>query len=1338
MPHGFVTKVFALLLACTVFATTDVEAVTPAPVSVTADDPPADGGRPIPHTEYPGWDGETGMGEPLDPRLWKLVSDIAQLSEEPEVRAAAQAALDAGTEDAIWEFLDTGEVEAQQRAQARRDETARVNREAVLDLRGTGGPIFNAEVERVLAGSDADRAAFLDYGRGIAAERDERTRRNTQARAEELRARVTALSGSAGPEVKLAAQQALAAGDAAIAAFFNGGYVAAAQRDAAAREQYLKDLEERNKAAEAASDLAQRAARASRARQNLVVANGRGVRALQRAANAMVSAGTAARQAAQILAANTAGGHHSPGSFSLVRQEVQRQLDLAGQAASDAQAASVAATAEANILVEAGLPYGADWARLAQGMSSAARAAVSAIGTAQHALDATAATDAAIGHQNEATARAEEARQWRLHADEHAAQAASLAAAAADQAKAAKDAAERANQARIAAAAARDQAWQDLQRTYDALHTADQEAGNARTARLEAERQRDEAARYRQQADQAAAEASRARGEAEAKKREAAAYLARALAQEDIAAGCEDTARREERNATTARDAAWAAQRAGDAAEARAQALEASAAAARGTAQEAPAWAAAQEARADAGNAAQAAREARDAANRATGAAARAREAATKATAAAAASRAAAEQAQTAAANADLAADTAESAAADTHVSATRANAAAATATAEEVKAAANARNAAVLAEQATEQARLATADAVRAGQNAGESFREAVSAATQAGLAGRAALAARASSAAITAPANTAIVVVAPFTGTDLDADFVAEVAAQAQAAGAEQAQAAQDRANEARLAAEQAQQAADNAAADTKAAFQAAANAAKSASQAAQSVAEAARAAADAASVADLARGAADMANGYDAQAHENAVKARQKANEASADAAIAGLAADAAEGQAAAARGAATQAETDAAAARKAAAQAETYAAEAAAAAERARAHAQETSNAAQRARDAAADAQRAADQAEADQRQRDADRQAIQSIIASGCLPDLTLEDADLLNSDPEGQATLAEYRAAAADCLSGKDVTDFLLEAGAEVLLEFVGVNDLKRCLGEGDIASCLWTVVNVVGLVLPFIKGKAIVKAIAAVVANIGKWILRSERIEKLAAKALSILTRLHRYCSWFSVFGGIAGERAVAGPPGPADGKKSDISDEFACGKIFYDSDLLSSIAADVRFAVGLSDSGRNIAVAYVPGWPGESPLIHEKFPDIVIGISSRNDNESYHSEDDILDQLAAKGYSPNQIKGLFSERAPCPRCAKKLKTALKDNPGAKISWAVPYGKNLAERKAFNRWMATLVAEAKARRGLGFAIEVVLHHDTAPAGPPGREPAPPALAPSTLPGRRP
>ncbi len=1338
MTHRFPVKLLVLFLAFTVFLSGNGEALGALP---SAEDPPTTG-RPIPDASYPVWDGETGMGEEIDPLYRKLVLDIATMSEEPEVRAAAQAALAAGTTDAIWDFLDTGEVEAQQRAQARRDETARQNRVAVLDLRNTGGPIFNAEVERVLAGSDSDRAAFLDYGRGIATDRDQRAQQAGQARAADLRARVTALAGAGGPAVQQGAKTALAAGDAAIAAFLNGGYIEAAKLDAAAREQYLKDLEERTKAAEQASDLAQRAARASQARRNLLTAHGHGIRALQAASDALVLASNAARQGAQILAANTASGHHSPGSFALVRQEVTRQLGLAGDSAQQARSAAAAATTEANILVEVGLPYGADWARMATGMADAAQAGVTAIQTAQHALDATVAADAAVGSAGEAAARAEDARQWRLHAEENARAAAALATAAQKQAAAAADAVTRAVQARDAAFGTKEEARAGEARTRTALETAEREQSLAHDSRLEAERKRNDAAAARQIADEKAAQARAARGEAEAQERLARDYRDRARTQEGIAATAEATALREEKKASDARDRAWAAKQQADALEARAEALEASAAADNATNQETPAWAAAHEARADANGAADAARTAHDAADRATGFAAQSREAATEATDAAAQSRAAADQAAAHAANADAAATAAESAAADTHTATMKTYALAATATAAEAEAAQSALQATRDAEQAQEQARLAAVATVRAGADAKAASDEAVSAATQAGLAARSALAARQTAAATTDRANTAITVLAPFTNADLDADFAAEVAAQAASVGAAQAQAAQDRANQAQAAANAAQQSADQAAADVKAAFQAAANAAKEAHHAAQSAADAQHSAMDAASAASIARGYADEANNYDHYAHQDAVQARQAANEANQDAAIAGLAADDAEAQAAAARGSADQAERDATIAHAAADKADRDAAEAATAAENARTHAQNTSDAAARARDDAKDAQRAADEAEKEQRQREERHRALQNAIASGCLPDLTIEDADLLNSDPEGQAALHEYLSAAADCVNGTDVADFLLEAGAEVLLEFIGVNDLKRCLGEGDIASCLWTVVNVVGLVLPFIKGKAIYKAIAAVVANIGKWIAKSELISKIAAKVLSILTRLHKFCGWFSLIGGLAEDAASsAGDTAPSSRSsvsssaqtKSDIGDEFACGVVDYDSDQLSRIAMDVRQEMGLYAADRNIAVAYVEGWPGETPKIHEKFPNIVIGVSSRNGATKYHSEDDILDQLAAKGFPAPQIQALYSERAPCKRCSSRLKRELGPGAKAKISWSVPYGKNLEERRSVNEWMAELIKIAKHRRGVPNIAKQAVDLGPARQPSPGKEPLPAALPVTTI-----
>ncbi|MFD2457606.1 hypothetical protein ACFSYJ_03300, partial [Amycolatopsis samaneae] len=676
MIRTFLTRSLLMLLVFAVVSSSVEPVRTPVSAARTTEDPPP-AGRPMPDAKYPPWDGQTGMGEAIAFYSRKLVVDIAQYTEETEVREAATAALAAGTQAAIDVFLDTGEQEAQARAKVRRDETARQDRQTILALAGTGGPIFNAEVDRVLAGSDYDRAFFLAYGKDIAKDRDERARQATQARADELRARVTVLAGgAAGDEVKKAAQEALAGGDAAIEAFLNSGYLAAAKRDADAREAYLKELEERNKAAEQASELAQKARRASEARKNLLIAHGHGVRALQRAANAMISGATAARQAAQILAANTAGGHHSPESFSLVRQEAARQYDLADHAATEAKNASVAATTEATILKDLGLTYGEDWSRIALGMAEASKAATLAIETSQHAITATMATDAAVGDEAQARARAEQARQWLLNAQQNEAGAARLAAAAEAQANAAKDALAEANQAYERAKQARDEASNGLDRTREYQRTAETERDKARECRRTAETERDNAERHRRDAEREAADARKARGEAERQGRLAAAARQRAETQEGIARTADETATREAGNAARARQNAWDAKARGDGLEARAQALLAAAAAAHGTEQEAPAKEAARLARIDADEAASAAKEAQDAANRATGAAARAREAATQATYSAAAARAAAEQAAQHAANADVAASNAEQSAAGVHVAATKANAA--------------------------------------------------------------------------------------------------------------------------------------------------------------------------------------------------------------------------------------------------------------------------------------------------------------------------------------------------------------------------------------------------------------------------------------------------------------------------------------------------------------------------------------------------------------------------------------------------------------------------------------------------------------------------------------
>lgn len=953
-------RVFVAFLTLVVFAglIQPAAAVSQVPARQTAE---------AAEDPYAGWDGVSGVNFPADPRLRQLVADIAELDADVEVREAAAAALTGGDAQ-ITVFLDTGQPAARARATERKQEKARQDHAAIEPLRGTGGQYFNTEVERVLQGTDNDRADFLAFGKAIAQQRDAQVTQDARTRAEQNRARVLMLTGAAGPEAKKSAQVALDAGDAAIAEFLKTGYLVAAKADADAREAYLKDLEERNRAAEQLSDLAKRAARAAQARRNLLVAHGNGIRALRLSSNSVVLAGNEARKAVQILAANNAGGQHPPTAFNDVKAETDRQLGYANQAATNAQAAAAAAAVEANILVETGLTYGVQWARMANGMANAACAAVKAVETARYAITATEATDQARDAEDKAEKHAEEAKQWRLHAEEHAAAAESIAVAARVQADAAKDAAARTKIARQAAEAAEAQAWAAAQRTRDARLTAEAEARKAAAARATAERERANAASARARAEQQAAVAKSARGQAETQAGIAAGARSRAEKQDRIAGRADTDAHTAERESATSRDRAVAAEKAAQAAESRAASMETWAAQAHGSAAEGAARTAATQARAEANTATGAARSARSAANTATGAAANARAAATEATRAAARARAAAQEAAAAAARANAAANQAEAEAAATHAAALRADAAASDATIAETQAAEAAQAAVRLAEQAASEAVQAQMSAERTKAEADAAAAESVSAATQAMVAIRASVAARASSQAITEPANTAIRLVAPFTGTEIDADFVVFVANQATTVGAAQAQAAKDRAAEATIAAQRAAEAAARAGAEVKPAFDAAAAAAASAADAARAAADAQQSAAEAAVDGAAARAASARAKDADAQAHADAVLARKAANAASSDAAIAGRNAAAAERDAAAARSAASSAERDAAAARGAADRAETDAAAAREAADSAERHAESAAEAARNALNNAIEAGKAADRAE----------------------------------------------------------------------------------------------------------------------------------------------------------------------------------------------------------------------------------------------------------------------------------------------------------------------------------------------------------------------------------
>ena len=138
-------------------------------------------------------DTRTGLDRISDERDRQLVEDYAEFDDEEEVREAARKALDSTDPNAIRDFLERGEAEARQRARDKRNAADVENRQKIEALRGTGGPYFNAEVQRVLNGTARDRADFLAFGAEIARQRDKATEQNEQQRAAENRKRVEML-----------------------------------------------------------------------------------------------------------------------------------------------------------------------------------------------------------------------------------------------------------------------------------------------------------------------------------------------------------------------------------------------------------------------------------------------------------------------------------------------------------------------------------------------------------------------------------------------------------------------------------------------------------------------------------------------------------------------------------------------------------------------------------------------------------------------------------------------------------------------------------------------------------------------------------------------------------------------------------------------------------------------------------------------------------------------------------------------------------------------------------------------------------------------------------------
>ncbi|UQA95697.1 polymorphic toxin-type HINT domain-containing protein [Streptomyces halobius] len=1089
----------------------------------------------------------------------EMVESYAEFDEFEEVREAAKKALESSDPNAIREFLEHGMAEARKRAQEKKDDTDASNRKKIEAMRGTGGPHFNAEVERVLGpkATARDRADFLAFGAKIARERDEKDEKTAKERAAELRRRVEMLAGVGGPEVKKAAQAALDAGnDKAIAEFLDKGYQIAAQKDADDRAAHEKAQKEALEAAEKLQDLAERTARAATARTKLIDVHGDAVRALKDASNAMMQAASASREADRMLSADRAGKRLS--DYGNVKAEVARQVKYAIEAARAAKVAALRAKVQADILVESGLTHGVQWAEVAYGIEAAADAAAKAAQTAQHAVDATEADAKGLHAKNRAELHEQQAKKWRANAEQQAKAAAHMAAAAQKQAKIAADAAARAKRARFDAEKAQRAAWEHAKKTRQARLEAERQAKIAAEQRKVAERERKLAAQARARAERERNAAAAARARAQAEARTAAALRAQAQAaaaqaasarasaaeKEGISAKADQKARSEESKAREARNKAFKAEQDHQAKEARARAIEAMAASGRGTAAAGEAKAAAKAARADANAAGAAANQARSAADGASGAAirsraaateaaghaARARAAAAQATAHAAKANAAANNAEAAAAKANAAANKAEAQAAATHAAAQRANAKAAQATAQQARAGIAAHESARLAGLTAMHASNALQAANLTRDEADGAAREAAMARIQATIAVQAAGAARTTAAGIADPANTAITLTAPFSGKDIDADFAALVAKAALETGKEQVDAAEAKATEALKAAEAAEAAAKRAGAQVAPAFKAAADAARSTANAARSTANALKSAAQAAQDAAKARAAAASANKADTQAQADAKQARQAANQAYKDAAAARNAATQAEAEAARARGvaadaqkqanaansAASQAEHEASVAQGAAAQAEKDAADANSLAASAEKHAKSAEEAAKNANKYAKEADQAAKKAEEYQREQERKRRA-EAAKQMGKSGGPGLSNLDKWALKKAGM-TPEEYEKARQ--LADKGITDFLKENGGKILEELLGLDDIKKCFTEGNVESCFWTLIGALpwGKALQAIKElPAISKAVVRIVGGFNKFLEESATAKKLMSKGQETLNKFRR-----------------------------------------------------------------------------------------------------------------------------------------------------------------------------------------------------------------------------
>ncbi|QDQ14459.1 virulence factor [Streptomyces spectabilis] len=900
-----------------------------------------------------------------------------------------------------------------------------------------------------------------------------------------------------------------------------------------------------------------------------------------------------------------------------------------------------------------GLIVGEQKAQVTQASFAALQAMVEAGKTAYQATKASAADSATIADRARAQAGAVKAQFRNAAAKEAEQQAKAAAEGAAEQEKIAKE--------------ARNTARAKLTETEDAEADAKAAAATAHAKRVAAEKEEATAKAEKLTAAAKQAEASKHKTSAQEHATKAKDAKDKAESAASTAATKRKSAEEASDKAREARDDAWDAEQKADSKRAKADAKEAYAQAHDASDDAKDAREAADAADAAADKAESEAGKARADADAATKAAAEADAAATRAEAAAKRARSDSDAAQAAKLKADAAVKTATSAAAD----AISAAGVAATA----------AKTAVELADKAEEQAKTAKSNADAAKKEAAKAISASADAAGHAYVTAQAAVAAGHSAQQVAAPANDAIQLGSPYITRDAAAGLAVLTGQASKTIAEQQRDVAQAHADNAEENAKQAESLANAATGDAKAAYVWAAKAAGHAADARKSAKNAITYAAEAADAASKAAASLARTIDYDRQATE--------------DAAAADRAATRAENHAKDARDSADQAALDAEAAREAAAQAE-------AAAKEARQAADQAAEDAAAAEQAAKDAQRYADEAQqaAEEAARKKANKQVKDGAGTGIGNAFYVVDGIELSGDPKQLndcvidiglggcsvdfkvtfdatvdfylCTNPEVPATKAGCpskdtaflgtqtfkgLSKKITRNFtkleILEGIAKVIAKFAYdllIKDFVDCW-HGSADGCAWAAAN-------FLPGKKIEDAVRAISRLdralksgddiAGAWDglrgagLSDEAVEGIGSKLLDGFVKA---CTR-------TGIRASAAR-----------SSDPCAGMIVYGSTDLSRMAYKARTAAGFT-SGRNVAVARVPGW--NDP----KTGDLVVGFSKGG---GYHSENHILDQLAAKDVKPTKITEFYTERSPCSACGPLLEDKLAA--GTPISWSVPEG---------------------------------------------------------------